>query len=148
MAIIPLPERGQPLDVTYISRLAQAVNDLSKESQSSRYNYVSIATKDLGPQNKKVTDVRILTKIEKITGSGQNVLAGNEIKVTSNFANEFKFPPIVTATVVNAGATDVGNNVSLVLGEPTTSGVDISVRFNASGLVTTNVNLIIIGVPN
>jgi hypothetical protein len=148
MAIIPLPERGQPLDVTYISRLAQAVNEVSKETQLSRYNYVSIATKDAGPQNKKVTDVRIITKIEKITTSGQNVLTDQQIKITSTFANEFKFAPIVTATVVNAGATDAGNKVSLVLGEPTTSGVDIFVKFNASGPVTINVNLIIIGVPN
>ena len=148
MAIIPLPERGQPLDVTYISRLAQAVNDLSKETQSSRYNYVSIATKDSGPQNKKITDVRVIGKIEKVTTTSQNVTASDEIKFTSTFPGEFKFAPVVTATVVNVGGTPAGANVSLVLSEPTTSGVEGTVKFNSTGLVTTSVNLIIIGVPN
>jgi hypothetical protein len=148
MAIIPLPERGQPLDVAYISRLAQAVNDLSKETQSSRYNYVSIATKDAGPQNKKVTDVRVITKIEKVGTSGQTVNTGDEIKFDVNFAGEFKFAPVVTATVVNAGGTPAGNNTSLILNEATTSGVSGAVKFNAPGVQTTNVNLIIVGVPN
>jgi hypothetical protein len=148
MAIIPLPERGQPLDVAYISKLAQAVNDLSKETQSSRYNYVSIATEDVGPQNKKITDVRVVTKIEKVTTTSQNVNANDELKFASTFAGEFKFPPVVTATVVNVGGTPAGADVSIVLNKPTTSGVDGVVKFNRSGLVSTSVNLIIIGVPN
>jgi hypothetical protein len=31
MAKVPLPERGQPIDVTYIYELTKAVNDLSAQ---------------------------------------------------------------------------------------------------------------------
>ena len=42
MAKIPLPERGQPLDVTYIYELAKTINDLSTEVSSAAYNFTSI----------------------------------------------------------------------------------------------------------
>jgi hypothetical protein len=53
MAKIPLPERGQPLDVTYISQLAQAVNELSSAISPATYKYTSIDTPNAGRQNIK-----------------------------------------------------------------------------------------------
>jgi hypothetical protein len=148
MAQIPLPERGQPLDVGYISRLAQAINDISKDVSPARYDYVTVDTKDAGPQNKKIGEVRVLGVIKNITSTDKSVLAGEAISFTHSFAGEFKFPPIVTATAVNVGSTPAGGNLIVVLKEPTTSGISGEVRFNDSGKVSVNVNLIIIGVPN
>ena len=39
MAKIPLPQRGQPLDVTYIYQLTNAINDLSNQFSSVSSNY-------------------------------------------------------------------------------------------------------------
>ena len=36
MAKVPLPERGQPLDVTYLYQLIEAVNDLSTNVASKQ----------------------------------------------------------------------------------------------------------------
>ena len=44
MAKIPLPERGQPLDVTYIYQLAETINDLSTQLSSATYKTTSIDT--------------------------------------------------------------------------------------------------------
>jgi hypothetical protein len=147
MAQIPLPERGQPLDVAYISRLAQAINDVSKDVSPARYDYVTIDTKDTGPQNKKIGEVRVLGVIKKVATS-KAVIPGEEISFSHSFAGEFKFAPVVTATAINVGATTAGGNISVILKDPTTSGIEGTIRFNASGDVSVNVNLIIIGVPN
>jgi hypothetical protein len=147
MATVPLPERGQPLDVAYISKLAQAINDVSKDVSPATYDYVTIDTKDSGPQNKKMGEVRVLGIIKKVAGS-RLVVSGEELPFSHSFQGEFKFAPIITATAINVGATTAGGNVTVILKDPTTSGIEGTVRFNDSGTVSVNVNLIIIGVPN
>jgi hypothetical protein len=147
MAKIPLPERGQPLDVTYIYEMAQAINDLSKEVSPATYDYVTVQTADNGPQNRKITEVRMLGALAKVASS-RSVLAGDQLPFSVSFAGEFRFPPIVTATAVNAGQTPAGANVTLILNDPSTSSVNGFVKFNTSGLVSVNVNLMIMGIPN
>jgi hypothetical protein len=147
MAQIPLPERGQPLDVAYISRLAQEINNLSRDASTARYDYITIDTKDSGQQNKKMSEVRVLGVIKKLP-AGKKVTAAEEIGFTHSFNGEFKFAPIVTATAINVGGGSAGGNVTVILKDPTTSGIEGTVRFNESGTATVNVNLIIIGVPN
>ena len=66
---------------------------------------------------------------------------------TINFASEFKYPPIVTATIVNSGTSTVGNDVTVVVTSITTSSVQGVVRFNSSGQVSTTVHAIAIGLP-
>lgn len=147
MAKIPLPERGQPLDVTYVYELAQAVNDLSKEVSPATYDYVTVQTADNGPQNRKVTEVRVIGGLVKVASS-QPVTPGEQLNFSHSFAGEFRFPPIVTATAINVGQTPAGANVTVVLNDPSTSGVSGFVKFNTSGTASLNVNLIIIGIPN
>jgi hypothetical protein len=147
MSKIPLPERGQPLDVTYIYEMAQAINDLSKEVSPATYDYVTVQTADYGPQNRKATEVRMIGGLIKVASS-RSVVAGDQLPFSHSFAGEFRFPPIVTATPVNVGQTPAGANVTLILNDPSTSSVNGFVKFNTSGEVSVNVNLIIIGIPN
>ena len=44
MAKIPLPERGQPLDVSYVYQLANAINELSTQVSPATYKYVTVDT--------------------------------------------------------------------------------------------------------
>lgn len=147
MAKIPLPERGQPLDVAYVYELAQAVNELSKEVSPATYDYVTIQTSDNGPQNRKVTEVRVIGALVKVASS-KSVTPGEQISFSHSFTGEFRFPPIVTATPINVGQTPAGASVSLILNDPSTSSVNGFVKFNTSGDASLNVNLIIIGIPN
>jgi len=147
MSKIPLPERGQPLDVTYIYELAKAINDLSTQISSASYNFTTI---DNGSSNKET----IKTSNAKIAGgyvpvfTNSTVGAGNERAFTYSFQSEFKFPPIVTATPLNIGNTEAGQNVTVVLQTITTSKVDGFVRFGSSGNLSLAVNLIAVGLPN
>ena len=147
MAKIPLPERGQPLDVTYIYQLANTVNDLSSQISSATYNYAVIDTQNAGKQSMKTSDVKIVGGyIQVATGSTVNV--GQEKSFSYSFQNGFKYPPIVTATAINIGGTNAGKNVLVILNNITTTSVDGIVRYNESGDLSIVVNVIAIGVPN
>lgn len=146
MAKIPLPDRGQPLDVTYIYQIANAVNEVSNEISSATYNYTTISTRDAGNQT-------IQTRAAKVIGSyvdiatNETVTAGITKPFYFTYSSDFKYPPIVTATVVNRGTSDIGDDVTVVIRSVTTSRIDGVVKFNTSGQVTTSVNLLIIGIP-
>jgi hypothetical protein len=148
MAKIPLPERGQPLDVTYISQLAQIVNELSTAISPSTYKYTTVDTPNAGKQSIKSSEARVIGGISNVVVSPGTVTAGQEKEFTYSFSGEFKYAPIVTATAINTGATAAGKNVTVILNKPTTSGISGVVKFNSSGEIGVDVHLIIIGVPN
>jgi hypothetical protein len=146
MAKLPVPQRGQPLDVTYIYSVVDAVNDLSTQISSATYNYTTIDTISSGKQNTKTSETRIIGAYIPIY-SEATVTAGTEKTFTYDIT-DFKYSPIVTATPVNIGQTPAGQNVSVTLNTPTTSRIEGTVRFGASGNLSLAVNLIIVGIPN
>jgi hypothetical protein len=146
MAKIPLPERGQPLDLSYIREIANAVNDLSNLVSPASYNYVSVDTPNTGTQYVRTSESKIAAGyIEVATNS--TVTAGNEFSFTYNFPSDFKFPPIATATPINIGGSPAGQNVSVILRLVTTSKIEGVVRFNQSGNLSVGINLIAVGIP-
>ena len=147
MAKVPLPERGQPLDVTYIYQLADTINDLSTQVSSATYNYTTIDTVSAGKQSIKTSEARMIGGYVEVANNS-TVSAGNEKTFSYDFPSDFKYQPIVTATAVNIGNTPAGQNVNVILKTVTTSRVEGIVRFGASGDLSLAVNLIIIGIPN
>jgi hypothetical protein len=146
MAKVPLPERGQPLDVTYVYQLANAINDLSTQVSSATYNYTTVET-TAGKQNIKTSEARIIAGYVEVANNS-TVTASSEKTFTYDFTSDFKYQPVVTATPVNTGNTPAGQNVTVILKTVTTSRVEGIVRFGASGDLSLAVNLIIIGIPN
>jgi hypothetical protein len=147
MAKIPLPELGQPLDVSYIYQLANAINELSLQVSPAIYKYVSVDVVNGVQQNAKASETRIIAGYADVVKSA-NQSIGSQKPFTYNFPADFKFAPIVTATPVNIGGTEAGKNVSVVIKSITTSKVDGTVNFNSTGDVSIGVNLIIVGIPN
>ena len=147
MAKIPLPERGQPLDVPYIYKLVDTVNQLSTEVSSATYNYTTVDTVSAGKQSVKTSETRIIGGYVEVANNS-TVTAASEKSFSYDFPSDFKYQPIATATPVNIGNTPAGQNVSVILKTVTTSKVDGIVRFGASGDLSLAVNLIIIGIPN
>jgi hypothetical protein len=69
MAKIPLPERGQPLDLSYIYQLSNAVNELSDELSPTTARYTSIDTASAGTQTVRTSDARIIGGYVSVTNS-------------------------------------------------------------------------------
>lgn len=147
MATIPLPERGQPLDVNYIYTMAQAINDLSTQISPSNYKYITIDTPASGTQSVKASEARVIGGYVSVYNNA-SVTAGDSKDFSYTFPADFKFAPIVTATPINVGNTLAGKNMSVIIKTVTTSKVEGVVRFNQSGDLTVAVNLIVVGIPN
>jgi hypothetical protein len=146
MARIPVPERGQPLDLTYIYQVVNAVNELSTELSPSVYKYLTVDTPAAGKQSLRASEARFIAGFQPVQLTTVN--AGNEKTFSYSFPTDFKFAPVVTATLVNIGNTSAGKDVSLVITNVTTSSVDGLIKFNTSGDVSVGVNFIAIGIPN
>jgi hypothetical protein len=147
MARLPVPDRGQPLDVSYIYQIVEAVNELAAKTYSSTYKYSSIDTSS-GTQNILVSDSKVVAAEVTIYATEQTVDAGKTEAFSYSFKSEYKYPPIVTATPVLISATNAGRDVTVVIERVTTSRVDGRIRFGTSGSTSLKVNLIAIGVPN
>jgi len=146
MAKVPLPERGQPLDVTYIYQLAEAVNDISTKVSSATYKSTTIDAGTAGPQSVKTSEAKLIGGYKEVANN-KTVTASSEVPFSYSYS-DFKYAPIVTASPINVGGTPAGQNVTVTLTSVTTTKVDGIVRFNAAGDLTVGVNLVIIGIPN
>jgi hypothetical protein len=148
MAKIPLPQRGQPVDLTYLYEIANAVNNLSSQVSPSSYKYVTVDTPTSGKQSVKASEARIIGGYVEVANNS-TVSASNEKEFSYAITGgEFKYAPIVTATPVTIGSTDAGKSANVILKNVTTSRIEGVVKFNVSGDAKVGINLIIIGIPN
>jgi hypothetical protein len=146
-ARIPLPERGQPIDLTYIYQLAEAINDISLQLSPSNNKYVTIETPADGKQSTLSSGLKMNAAYVDVY-SNATVTAGSEASFEYSYPAEYKYAPIATATAVNVSDTPAGRNVTVILKQVTTSKVSGVVRVNTAGDVSVGVNLIIVGIPN
>lgn len=147
MAKIPLPERGQPLDLSYVYQLSNALNELSDELSPSTARYTSIDTVSAGTQTVRTADARFIGGYVNVTNNSSTSPDG-EGTFSYNFS-DFAYVPIVTATpiLVEDGATESGKDISVVLTKVTANRVEGVVRFNTIGVASVGINLLIVGVP-
>lgn len=146
MAKIPLPERGLPLDVTYLYQMANAINDLASQISSAVYNYTTIKTREASDQSIKTSEARVVAGFIDVVNN-ENVLAGTTKPFSYDYPSDFKYAPIAVATPVNTGQTTVGNDVTIVLTSVTTSRVDGIIKFASTGTMSVSINLMVIGIP-
>jgi hypothetical protein len=140
MPSIPLPEKGQPLDLNYIYEMASQINSLTntvaiRATSSSKVNTNTETTSNLRFFASSVPIARTSAT------SGQT----EEFSVTYP---ELKFTPVVTATVVNNSGSDAGKAATVVLTNVNAGRTEGIVRFGASGAINLSVNVIVIGIPN
>jgi hypothetical protein len=147
MAKIPLPSAGQPLDLSYVYQLANAVNDLSSKVVSSDKRYLSVDTDSALTQNLKVGDARIIAGYVTVVNNA-DVELNLEKEFSYQYPADFKYDPIVLATPINIGDSSAGDSVSVTIKSNKNSIVTGIVRFSRSGTASVGVNLLIIGVPN
>jgi hypothetical protein len=114
---------------------------LATQVASAGSNYSKI-----NGENKKISDIKVEAKTIQVA-INRNVNAGTEEPFTTSL-DTFKNPPVVTATAVNEGGTVSGKDIYVVLTNVTTSSVSGVVRFGSSGILSVNVNIVAVGLPN
>lgn len=146
MPNLPLPNRGQPIDVNYIYQIADAVNALTTKASASSNQYITIDTIPGGKKEVGATEIRMVGGYVEVANNS-SVSAGAELPFTLTYSG-FKLSPIVTATPINIGGTAAGSDISVVLKTVSTSRSDGVVKFKTSGNVTIGINMIALGIPN
>jgi hypothetical protein len=148
MAKIPLPQRGQPLDLNYIYQLATVVNDVASKVSSSNQNTSYIDTAASGSKNIRTADSRIVGGYISVQNSSTTSPDG-EGAFSYTFDSDFAYVPIVTATpiLIEDGSTESGKDISVVLTKVTTNRVEGVVRFNTIGVASVGINLLVFGIP-
>lgn len=147
MSKIPLPERGQPLDVSYIYQVANAVNELATQVAGSVGRYTSVDTASAGTQNVRTGDSRIVGGYVTVTNNSTTSPDG-EGSFSYNFS-DFAYAPIVTATpiLIDENSTESGKDLAVVLTKVTTNRVEGIVRFKTIGVASVGLNLLMVGIP-
>lgn len=147
MAKVPLPDRGQPLDVTYMYQLASAINDIADTVSTATGKYATINTRQVGKETFKIPDIRIYAGYVDVANA-ENVTATQVIDAPlQDFGVSFKYPPIVVASVVNNNTQTAGNSATVIVSSVSTTSVSFRVRFDTAGQASVGVNYIAIGVP-
>ena len=143
-----MPERGQPIDVSYVYQITNAINQLSDQIATTGYNYTTIDTPSAGKQNVKTSETRMIGGFVVVT-SNSSQTADSTKSFTFSYNGNFKYTPIATATIVNTGGVGTaGDGATVVLTSIDANGLTGLVRFDKTGNASTTVNLIIIGIPN
>lgn len=147
MSKIPLPERGQPLDLSYIYQLANTINELATQLSPTTGRYTSIDTASAGQQNVRTSDARIVGGYVTVTNSSTTSPDG-EGSFSYNFS-DFAYAPVVTATplLIDESSTDSGKDIAVVLTKVTNNRVEGIVKFNTIGVASVGINLLMVGIP-
>jgi hypothetical protein len=145
MSRLPTPDRGQPIDVSYLYEIITAINDISDQVDRSSTKFTTVNTREVSRQDLRTSDSKFFASFEDLY-SDVEVKAG-DTKDFSFRIEGFKYPPIATVTPINTGTSTASNDVLAVITDTTTSSIDGFVRFNSSGKVSVSVNVIAIGVP-
>jgi len=147
MPIIPTPQKGQPLDVAYISSIVNEVNNLVSSTMPTESNMTTIkGAGNVAPQKTPTLKSQVYGVTATVVASGSSVNAGEDRPFEINY--QFKYPPIIVATPWNVGATDAGKNVSIYIKSVTETKANLVAKFSTGGNAAVDVNVLAIGIPN
>lgn len=138
MPLIPLPTLSYPVDTNFLYEIIRGLNVLSDAvTKVSGTSYLNGKTYPTNAIQTVTTSISVV--------NNQNVNAGETRPFTFDYPDFAEVPTISTGVVVS-GANTAARTLSVVLQTVTPSKVNGIVRFGESGIMTVNVNLIIVGV--
>ena len=140
---LPFPQRGQPIDVDYIYKIVEQINTLTNLIS---FNSTTLSTVDngiVGQKDSLTSNLRFYAITKNI--KKDQATANQSQAWFVDFAPQFLYIPIVTATAINKNGSTAGDNVTIVIKNVSTSRVDGAVRFGTGGNIDINVNIIAVG---
>ena len=139
MAQIELPDRGQPLDISYLHKIAQEINRVSElfTSSFSKIKYRDTST----PSNTSTSNVVFYAETQKIVDA--NLSVQSNAPASFDYSGIFKTTPVVTCSVTSVTGV---SNLYPVLSGVTQNSCQVNVFSSAtSGAFSADVSIIAIG---
>ena len=145
MPKLPTPQRGQPLDVSYVSSIVEAVNDIYSKTANTANNNTTISTASTQTKNSAAIINSAIWGFTERVANAATVTAGQEFPFSVNF--NCKYTPVVVATPWNVSGTDAGKNASVYISSVTNTSATLVAKFTSNGIATLDVNVLVIGIP-
>lgn len=143
---IDLPALGQPLDVEYIYQMVSEINALSTKISNTSDRISAITPPGNQPFYSRTGDIKIVAGYQQVSGGGVTITAGSNIPWNYSFVQEFSRVPVVTATLVNTGASGSQLNATVYINSITTKGVSGTIVVNQAGAFSVSVSVIAVGI--
>jgi hypothetical protein len=141
-----LPQQGQPLDLQYISELAQSIIDLNAAVSSKSYSKSLVKNQDGITKNDRTSNASFYATFENVV-TNKTIQPGSVEKFNHVFTSSFTTSPVVTVTPVNFGGTTAGQDMSVVITATEPGSVRGWIKFNntTAGDASVGINIIAIG---
>jgi hypothetical protein len=139
MAQIELPDRGQPLDISYLYRIVTEINNVSKliGNTFSKLKYRDKSTKS------QVLTSNLVFYAETLKITDANLSVQPNAPATFDYSGIFKTTPIVISSVTSITGV---SNLYTVLNSVTQNSCQVNVYSSAtSGKIEADVSIIAIG---
>jgi hypothetical protein len=138
MGAISTPEPGQPLDINYISEMANQINQLTRSISTTAASSSSVNGRyDITGNLKIFAETKKLVTASATSGGSE----------TFSFTYpEFRFLPVATITITNDSGSDPGYFYTATLRRITTSRAEGIIKFQKSDSVSLSVSIIVIGI--
>lgn len=138
MGILATPNRGQALDVDYISQIATQVNQLTTLVGDRSTSYSSVNNTSV-----KTSELKFFATTVNVVAAS-NKADGDIIDYTVNYPT-FKGFPIITATIVSGSSSNIGDDATVVFKNISSQQAVMRIKFNRGGSLNINVNILAIG---
>jgi hypothetical protein len=153
MAKLPIPQRGQPIDLSLMYDIINSINELYSTVSQRGSTYAKLATSMSGvsPVDLKVNNIKLVTGYTEI--SNQTIASNATLTFSAPFetAADFKTPPIISATLqANSSSAASAKNATVIITNVTTSRVEGQINFGTLSQSTQfsgAVHIIAIGQP-
>jgi hypothetical protein len=134
------PNKGQPIDYSYLKRMADAITKLEDDARKQSTNSNILNRSDSSETPVGTKDVSIVTRYKTI-----EVAADKTENLEFDFGGSFTTTPVVTATVVATGTSDAPEKTTIALSNVTPSKAVVLVTSTDNKKKTVGINIIAIG---
>lgn len=145
---LPLPQRGQPFDLSLVYRIIEEINNLWNEIGLRVSAYSSIQTGKNNISNVRSSDTRIVAGFVEVINNS-NVKTNETKDFDYALDRPFKYPPIVTVALESIGdsQTEATKTATAILTQVTQDRIKGIVQFETNGKAAVRVNIIAVGIP-
>lgn len=146
--MLPLPDRGTPIDTQVLYELIEEINSLRQAVTSATYKTTTITSEAGNTRDIRTGDARVYGTFYSIN---QDVTANQVITIPNiPLTNTFAYTPLVVATpVLTSTANTTSNspvvNVSII--SVTRTAVGLKLAFLTGGKAEMKINILAIGIP-